>query len=367
MTARRMYHSTLMTCLLAIWATGCLEEHKVKTTIRADGTCERTITLNPGQKEVPGSPFPLPVDAGWDTNWTQSGDDKYILTYTKRFNNLEELSREYAYRADSGKIRIDLRVRKTFRWFYTYYDYVESYGRFSDYTLVDPRAVLTEDEIDRFTYGDTTGTLDNKKEEWVVRNLYEAIYRELVRGAEGLHDSLLTPDYMAAHKEEFFRVLTGDAGSGSKLRDIDSLLREQSSYRGTKAKIFGENGLTGEGLKAFAEVAARTFRSQAIGNLKGSIRSGWGAALEMLKGRGTSGESFAHSVILPGILLETNAPDVQGSTASWKFEIKRLQLRDYEMRATSRVINEWAIAVSGVIVLGLLVLLLVSLVHGKRR
>ena len=89
--------------------------------------------------------------------------------------------------------------------------------------------------------------------------------------------------------------------------------------------------------------------------------------MKMLKGRGTTGESFTNAVVLPGILLETNAPDVKGSAASWKFNVDQLQLRDFEMRARSRVVNEWVIAVTGAVVLVLLVLLVLSLIRLARR
>jgi hypothetical protein len=366
MIARRSHSSVVVACLFAIWAPGCLE-HEVKTTINADGTCERTITLNPESRQLPKTCFPLPIDRGWDTSWTQTGETKYLVTFTKKFRTFEELSREYVPPADSLKIRLDLRVHKSFRWFYTYYDYAETYRRFTDYTLIDPLTVLTEDEIHRLTYGDSSQTLKNKHEEWVARNLYEALYRRFALGAEALQDTLLTPATLAAHKEELFRLIVGWTGQGFTLQDPDDMLKEQSSYRGTKATLLTDTTITDDGVNAFAEVTARTFKSKAVWKLKDPIRAGWQDALKMLKGKGTNGESFTSAVVLPGILLETNATDVKGTAASWKFNVDQLQLRDFEMRVTSRVVNEWAIAVTGAIVLALLGLLVLSLIrHAKR-
>jgi hypothetical protein len=201
----------------------------------------------------------------------------------------------------------------------------------------------------------------------VARNLYEALYRRIAQGAEATRDSLLTPATMAAHKEELFRLIVGWTGPGFRLQDPNDILKEQSSFRGTKAALLTDSTITDDGVNAFAEVAARTFKSQAVWKLKDAIRAGWQDALKMLKGKGTSGESFTSAVVLPGILLETNAPDVKGSSASWKFNVDQLQLRDFEMRARSRVVNEWAIAVTGAIVLVLFVLLVLSLIrHAKR-
>ncbi len=366
MIARQSYAFTFVTCLLAIWSPGCLE-HQVKTTINADGTCERTITLNPESQQIPKTSFPLPLDGSWDTSWTKTGGAKYLVTLTKRFKDFEELSREYTHPGDSSKIRIDVRAQMSFRWFYTYYDYAETYGRFTEFTLIDPREVLTEEEIDRLTYGDTSQTLKNKNEEWVARNCFEAFYRRIAQGAAALRDTTLTPETLAAHKEELFRLLTGYAGPGEKLQDPEDILKQQSSYRGTAAKMFSDKGVTDDGVNAFAEIAARTFKSEAVWNLKESIRTGWQDLMRMFEGKGKAGESFTNSVVLPGILLETNAREVKGSAASWKFGVDQLQLQDFAMRARSRVVNEWAIAVTGVIVLALFGLLVFSLIrHAKR-
>jgi hypothetical protein len=366
MVAKRRSSIAFVACLVAIWAPGCLE-HQVKTTINADGSSERSVSLNPESKQIPRTSFPLPLDGSWDTSWTKTGDAKHLITFTKRFRDFEELSREYVHRADSVTIRLDLRVQKSFRWFYTYYDYTETYRRFTDYTLIDPHEVLTEEEINRLTYGDTSETLKNKRDEWVARNLYEAIYRRLAQGAAALQDTTLTPATMAAHKEELFRLLVRYTGPGKKLEDPEDILKQESKYRGTTSKMFSGKGITDEGVNAFAEIAARTFMSEAVWHLKESMQTGWHDLMTMLEGKGTAGESFTNAVVLPGMLLDTNAPEVKGSTASWKFGVDQLQLRDFEMQARSRVVNEWAVALTGVIVLVLLTLLVLSLIRHSKR
>ena len=53
--------------------------------------------------------------------------------------------------------------------------------------------------------------------------------------------------------------------------------------------------------------------------------------------------------------------------ASWKFEKKQLALHDYEMRAESRMVNVWAMAVTGLLVLGLLAFALAFPTMLRRR
>ncbi|HSQ74443.1 MAG TPA: hypothetical protein VLT13_02730 [Bacteroidota bacterium] len=365
MVISRSRGSAVLISLLLVCTSGCLE-HQVKTTINADGSSERTIIVNTESKDVPQTAFPLPVGTGWDTSWTKTGDTRYALSFSKKFDELEQLSREYTRPADSTKIPLGLSVQRTFAWFTTSYDYRETYGRFTDYTLVDPRTVLTEEEINLLTYGDSTRALKNKKGEWIARNLFEALYRRFEQGAKRLNGTMLTPSSLAAHKEELFRTLVGYTGPGLELQDPEDILRNLSSYRGTRAEMFGESGVTEQGLNAFAEIAARVFKTEETWKLKDSVRAGWQDVLTLVGGKGTTGESFTNEVTLPGELLESNAPEVKGSTVSWKFSVDQLMMREYEMRARSRVVNVWAIALTGLVALALLGFLMLRFVRSAR-
>jgi len=104
--------------------------------------------------------------------------------------------------------------------------------------------------------------------------------------------------------------------------------------------------------------------------LKGELRAGWKASEAVLfdeLGPEEKGETFTNTVVMPGIVLETGAPEVKGSTVSWKFERNRLSLHDYEMRVESRTVNVWAIVVTGILVLGLLAVVFAVPMFSMRR
>jgi hypothetical protein len=172
---------------------------------------------------------------------------------------------------------------------------------------------------------------------------------------------------LAARKEELFRTIFGYTGPGEKLGDPDSIMKAQSSYRGKKGKLFDSTAISEEGVNAFAEIAARTLNSEDVWKLKDSIRAGWAAAVRMQERNPMHGEEFTSAVTLPGILLETNAKELKGPEAFWSFSIEQLSLRDYDMKATSRVVNAWAFAVTGAVVIALLGLLMLPLTRRFRR
>ena len=87
MTVHRSYVLAMLVSVLSLWTTGCLE-HQVKTTINADGSCERTITLNADSKKVPETSFPLPTGTGWDTSWAQAGDARYAVSFSNKVRGL---------------------------------------------------------------------------------------------------------------------------------------------------------------------------------------------------------------------------------------------------------------------------------------
>ena len=70
---------------------------------------------------------------------------------------------------------------------------------------------------------------------------------------------------------------------------------------------------------------------------------------------------------MPGLVLETGAPEVKGASVSWKFSPDNLKLHDYEMRVESRTVNVWAMAVTAVLALGLLALLFAFPSVSRRR
>ncbi len=56
-------------------------------------------------------------------------------------------------------------------------------------------------------------------------------------------------------------------------------------------------------------------------------------------------------MIVPGVIVETNAQEVRGTTVVWRFNNEHLALADYRMTVESRVVNLWAMILSGIVVL----------------
>ena len=58
---------------------------------------------------------------------------------------------------------------------------------------------------------------------------------------------------------------------------------------------------------------------------------------------------YTNEVIMPGLILDTNAKDVEGNSVQWKFDYNRFLWEDYTMWVESRVVNRWAMILTGIL------------------
>jgi hypothetical protein len=56
---------------------------------------------------------------------------------------------------------------------------------------------------------------------------------------------------------------------------------------------------------------------------------------------------YVNQVVMPGLILDSNASSIEGSKAVWKPEGKRFFWEDYTMSVESRVVNRWAMWATG--------------------
>jgi hypothetical protein len=308
--------------ILLLSLSGCKENYTVVTTLFADGSCDRVVTVTSDSTKVPDVAFPIPVDSSWEISWTAptKKGEKYLYTARKHFAHVDSLRQEYARASGPGKIKVSIDIEKKFRWFYTYFDYREKYELFKPYTLLPLSQFMTDDEIHRYLEGERSDSLKQKRSMWESRNMFEEYYRGLVDAARALNDPALTPGLIESRKEFLFTEL-----DSSKSDDVVQ----------TTQKVLGTPTVRkiGKELQSLAEQIMNklTTPSKASGD-------------------------YVCTVIMPGTILDTNAGEVKGNSIVWKFNDEYLGIADFEMRAESRSVNIWPMAVTGILVLVLIVL-----------
>ncbi len=326
---------------------GCLEI-ETRTRVNADGTVLRTQVLTGDSTEVEEGAFPFPVDSTWTFSLARTEKGEFRRMAEKLFRNVEELNRDAD---DTSRLNVRSRtvVQKRFLWFFTEYTYRETYLRSNPFNAVPLTDYVPQELVDRYlrgelpdkqfaSRGDSLALHDAgmRFQEWQQRGAFEAYYAELAKGVEALHDRILTDSMLAAHKEELFgRTRDWILGSGN----MDTLAiivgHALNSRRIPEAEALNREGFAGYRTKA--------------------------AFVEYLHAH-----PYTARIEMPGLVLDTNAPSIEGNELSWKDVLNYAYLSDYDVWAKSRTVNWWAVIASGCVVLAAM-LLFIGVAFRRRR
>ncbi len=326
----------ITTASLALLLSGCLEdEYKVTTMVSTDGTCERVITVRREKKTLPNGAFPVPTDSTWQCEWTlakkvdsTNKEAAHVYTARKRFADFDALAHEYPVQHDSTSFSISVNIQKKFRWFYSYYDYTETYARFDPlHVPVQPSAFMTEEELRQFMSSEVPdSTLEKKWNRWEQRNMMEWAFGRLVDAVRRRNEPGLPVSVFEQNKERLIALLGDDTTKGSKHQDFAG--------------------------KTVSDVAGLLHLSaDAVRLLVPDLDSIGTQALRRMEITDKAKGSYTNSVVMPGVIIATNAGEVRGTTVVWRFTDEHLALMDYPMTVESRVVNLWAIILTAFVVI----------------
>ncbi len=318
--------------------TGC-DEVETTTTVHKDGSCTRSVALD--SSDVEESPYPLPVSAGWDIQYTHSENNHIIYNANRHFKSVEELAHDLEKSAGNGsRISIIPKLEKRFRWFYTYYRYSEGYNNISSRFSIAKEEYFTPEEIKLLSISSdsakTDKKLDDKFEEWITRNFFESFYQQLRQVVEGLGDPDFSPGLLESKKEALYQVFYKD--------ELISLDDEQTTLTDKDIVILSET----LGTRVVYQI--RNELDHIIAGLMRELE--WLAAVQLTE--------FKQIVLMPGLIIDTNAKTIEGSKLTWDVDNDVLFFKDYEMWVESRVVNRGVIVATLLFILILGTLLIVS-------
>jgi len=325
---------------------GCLEVH-VRTTVSADGSSERVISMKRSSKELPAGAYPVAFDSTWSVEWKETGekDDKFEYVARKTFKTPDDLQREYSSRPDTGAIGIQVSIDKKFEWFYTYLDYKEVYTKrnaIQDVPVID---YLTKDEIERYVRGEQSDSLKRKVEMWDMRNYFEEFYRSLFAEAQRRNDPALPASLLSEKKDELFAAI-GAVDSVDKKKKENANSAGKKSGTSSAGSAEKEADVPGLVLRGCAEA----LHTKAVFALRPAADEAW-ITIQEKEGKSKHPDNWTCAVQMPGLLLESNSDKVEGNVITWKFSAGQIHVGDYSMHASSRVANIWAFVVTGIVAL----------------
>jgi hypothetical protein len=295
---------------------GCKKEKKTTTIINNDGSCVRTIVVNPASDTI--STFPVPDDKSWDIHLEGDTDKSFIAV--KKFDNVNMMNDEYRM---AKKVGVDITFEKKFRWFFTYFNYQETYKPLLQIQRIPIQNFLTKEEYAQYEHGDTGRALKKRLDDFLTANLYEEFYSQLVDSVERMHDPSIPASVFIAKKQDvgFHEFDKGET------KDIVKYLE----------RILG--------------LVLQGKIERPIENITKSIEDDIRFMLD-------AGGDYVNEVQMPGIILNTNANTVEGNTVVWRFNEDRFAYTGYTMAVESRIANPWAAYATGGVLIVIVALLL---------
>ena len=357
-------------------------EIEIKTVVNPDGSCYRELTSNIDRKYLnPDSiskhnPFPVEIDSIWTLSWSEgeinwenefpvfekfenktdsSKENKdstnYKIRIKKHFSSVENMGKEYVIKdAHPWKdLKIDYQLVKKFRWFYTYYEYKETYHNPQIKFENSIDEFLTKDEYlfwftgqPNLTSGmsgmearEYLGEIENKYEKWMLKNMWAWEYDYMLSNYDKIPNITIEKEKLIHLKDSIFESKV-KKNLDFKMDDILDSFFITSIF----SRFWNEESSP---MKDYQEDSDAPYPS----------------VVSLLS------ESFDYSLILPGNIKTSNSAKTDGNKMIWNLSAYRFLVNDYVIEAESQKVNIWAFIVTGIIVILTLISYLLPLKKKK--
>ncbi|MCU0411726.1 MAG: hypothetical protein MUF82_04245 [Bacteroidetes bacterium] len=307
----------------------CLETH-VTTVVHPDGRLTRTLVFTADSATIVSRAFPIPVDSTWQISTVRKDSATHVLRAEQTFQDATAMNTTLVG-IPGQTLTVVASLSHRPRWFFTDYSYKEIWkcyrhsdavplGDFlspTDLDILYTKAILKADST---LPGDSVQieAIGRRFHDWRRRNLFEAYFTELQRGAALLRSSRITVADVVRMRPALFEAFIENA----RLEDTEAAPGKQLSEEDVIRRVLG------------GRVADQIFQANA---------NGFDSLNALIEYEGVGGGKVQQvSVTMPGELVSTNAEQIEGSTGTWKDALSMQYFRDVELRSESRVVHWWA-------------------------
>lgn len=319
--------------------------YQMTTHIYPDGSCMREIRTQSSDSafltgDTTRHPFPFKTDASWQLNCYDSlnkqicpwplqtvNNQKYTLIASRKFRDVESMSQ--ACKAVYGPwqgVDPEIRLQKKFRWFYTYYEFSETYPQHYIAHQIPLSRYLTPEEQKIWYQGDTDfykgnnglelydylTDIEQKTNRWFNHNIfaetYSAIQKSLPDNPFAARFSQARDSIFEQYKGEYDRLAT--------------IIHPLNKYFKTEY---------------FSKIPEATQKQ-----IDSLLDIKWDS-LDLYN------INFRYELALPGKILSSNTQVMENNKLIWKLDAYHFLPDKYILTASSRKTNLWAFAITGAI------------------
>lgn len=318
----------------------------VTTKLNNDGSFTRIVAITGDSSEIINSSLPYPIDNSWSREFAKDENDssKYILTYSKHYENPDLLNAEI--QDDTSKMKFfkrNIEIIKQSGFFYSYLTFRETYLAYNPFSNLDYTTYLSEEDIEllsgntkTYSHADSLQLekAQDRQDDFLLAAASEEIMAGLTGGVNRLNDSSLTKQVIHNYSDSIKAWINKENDILSDTA-IFALLQEKT------------------GIEAFSKLT----------ELQPPVLLTYNESMEKLLNI-LEFESFTQIVEMPGLITETNSTELKGNQVRWEVEADSFLVKDNMMYVESRVVNYWAFVMAGSVILALVTILVLK---GFRR
>ncbi len=323
------------------------------TIINSDGSCEIEFENDVQSSFMTGdstiSYFPVKLDSTWKISWQKDGGefhtnfplkptdsilinndstkDEFHIKIRKHFTSVEEMSKLDSVKMWNGQ-KVNYKLNKQFRWFYTYYTYTETYPKLKLAKNAVPISKYMTDEEAKYWFNgnpditkgmngmeanDLSKDLEQKFNTWISNILWNDEYKVFVENYNKLVHPPISQTQFVMLSDTIFEKKAQNMLEDANF-DVDKILDD---YFHTKC------------YSDFAQKDDSLFNNKQSENL---------TDISFLFDR----VMLNYSLQMPGKVMDGNFNSQNDETLTWKVTSQRMFLEDYVIQAESRKANWWA-------------------------
>ena len=314
---------------------GCEHPVHMETKVHDDGWLEKVIELDKADSSnLERNVFNINAASGWKTTIKRSDSDsttsrdEFKIRFEKQFASADEANNDLNNASDT-LFSIESKFDKSFRWFYTYIRYSETFKRIDRLKKVKAEDYFNQEDQSFINRLPGEGIAISKADSFYLQTINEKIFEDY--GRMGMFLEHL--DIMA----EVIRKSIGENW-------VDSLYKE-SEY------IFNKL----EDMEGDPDFALKMIDSLNIPLPKEKATQDFAILSKDLNSR-IAFMSFARDgkysniIEMPWTVVASNADSVAGNKLYWKPLATKFAIGEFEMYSESRKLNGWAVFVSLIIV-----------------
>lgn len=322
--------------VLLVLFTACEHPIYMETKVNVDGSLDKVIEMDKADSNrVERNVFNINVAKGWNVDIRRSdGDsttsrDEFNIRFDKHFASAAAANEELNMVSDT-LFRIESKFDKSFRWFYTYIRYSETYKPIDRLKKVKVDDYFNQEDKSFINRLPGEGVAISKADSLYLQTLNEKIFKNYARMGMFF---------------EYFEILTNVATKHLDSSWVHKLYNE-SDYIYKKLEDM-------EGEPDFAARIADSLKmplpkeaALEFSNLSKDLESRIAFMSFARDGK------YTNVIEMPWTIVDSNADSVAGNKLYWKPLATKFAIQEYEMFGKARKLNWWTIVVS-VAVLGI--------------